>query len=84
VILGDVPKQVLIRPLVPVSLEFGVAGVLADPQLALYRQGSAAAMQVNDNWIASANAAQLSLAMAQVGAFTLPALSRDAAMRVTL
>jgi hypothetical protein len=41
-------------------------------------------MQVNDNWIASANAAQLSLAMAQVGAFTLPALSRDAAMLVTL
>ena len=84
VIQGDVPKQVLIRAIGPSLAQFGVSGVLADPQLALFRQGSATAIQQNDNWIASANAAQLSLAMAQVGAFTLPAVSRAAAMLVTL
>lgn len=84
VIQGDVPKQVLIRAIGPTLAQFGVSGVLADPQLALFRQGSGTVIQQNDNWVASANAAQLGLAMAQVGAFTLSAVSRDAAMLVTL
>jgi hypothetical protein len=41
-------------------------------------------MQQNDNWLTSSNAAPLGLASAQVGAFTLPANSRDSAMLVTL
>ncbi len=83
-IAGDAPKQVLIRAIGPSLAQFGVTGVLADPQLALFRQGTTAALQQNDNWLAAPNAAQIGLAGAQVGAFALPANSRDAALLVTL
>lgn len=83
-ITGDAPKQVLIRAVGPSLAPFGVTGVLADPQLALFRQGSATAIQQNDNWLAAPNVAQIGLVGAQVGAFALPANSRDAALLVTL
>lgn len=83
-IQGDAPKQLLIRAVGPSLTQFGVTGVLADPQLALFRQGSNTLIQQNDNWLTSPNAAQLGLASAQVGAFTLPANSRDSALLVTL
>jgi len=83
-ITGDALKQVLIRAVGPSLAPFGVTGVLADPQLALFRQGSAAAIQQNDNWLAAPNVAQIGLVGAQVGAFALPANSRDAALLVTL
>jgi hypothetical protein len=83
-IQGDAPKQLLIRAIGPSLTQFGVTGVLADPQLALFRQGSDTVIQQNDNWLTSSNAAQLGFASAQVGAFTLPANSRDSAMLVTL
>lgn len=83
-IAGDVPKRVLIRAVGPTLASFGVTGVLADPQLALYRQGNAAAIQENDSWMAAPNLSQLSLSSAQAGAFVLPPNSRDAAMLVTL
>lgn len=84
VIQGDAPKQLLIRAVGPTLAAFGVGDVLADPQLALFRNGTAAALQQNDNWLAAPNAAQLGLAGAQVGAFALPPASRDAALLVTL
>lgn len=84
VITGDALKPVLLRAVGPSLAQFGVTGVLADPQLALFRQGSTAAIQQNDNWLSAANVAQIGLASAQVGAFTLPANSRDSAMLVTL
>ena len=68
----------------PLALKFGVTGVLADPQLALFRQGTTQPIQQNDNWLAATNAAQVGLAGAQVGAFNLPATSRDSAILVTL
>lgn len=83
-IVGDAPKQLLIRAIGPSLAPFGVTGVLADPQLALFRQGTAAPLQQNDNWLSSSNVAQLGLAGAQVGAFSLPPTSRDAALLVTL
>jgi hypothetical protein len=83
-ITGDAPKQVLIRAIGPSLAPFGVTGVLADPQLALFRQGATTPLQQNDHWLSSPNAAQLGLASAQVGAFTLPANSRDAAILATL
>lgn len=76
--------MVLLRAVGPSLAQFGVTGVLADPQLALFRQGSTAAIQQNDNWLTAGNVAQIGLAGAQVGAFTLPANSRDSAMLVTL
>lgn len=84
VIQGNVPKQVLIRAVGPTLAGFGVPGVLADPQLALFKQGNATPVQQNDNWMQGATAAQIGLAAAQVGAFSLPANSRDAALIVNL
>jgi hypothetical protein len=84
VIQGDVPKQVLVRAIGPTLASFGVTGVLADPQLALFRAGATTALQQNDNWLSSTNAAQIGLAAAQVGAFALPPNSRDSALLVTL
>jgi hypothetical protein len=83
-IAGDAPKQVLIRAIGPSLAQFGVTGILADPQLALFRQGATSPLQQNDNWLSSSNAAQLGLASALVGAFTLAANSRDAAILTTL
>jgi hypothetical protein len=84
VIQGTAPKQVLIRAVGPTLAAFGVSGTLADPQLALFRQGSTTPLQQNDNWLQAANAAQIGLASAQVGAFSLAANSKDAAILVTL
>lgn len=81
---GDAPKQVLIRAIGPSLTQFGVTGVLSDPQLALFRQGANAIIQQNDNWLASTNAAQIGLVSSQVGAFALPPNSRDAVLLVTL
>ena len=83
-IQGDVPKQVLIRAIGPSLTQFGVTGVLADPQLALFRTGGTTPIQQNDNWLSASNAAQVGLASAQVGAFGLPATSKDSAMLATL
>ncbi len=84
VVLGTAPKQLLIRGVGPTLAAFGVPGVLADPQLALFQQGVSSPLQQNDNWSTAANAAQIASAASAVGAFALPANSRDAAMLVTL
>jgi len=84
VVAGNVTKRVLIRGVGPALAQFGVGGVLADPQLSLYRQGSASAMAQNDNWLTATNAPQVGLAAGQVGAFSLAPNSRDAALLVTL
>ena len=81
---GDVTKQLLIRAIGPSLTQFGVTGVLADPQLALFRAGETTPLQQNDNWLSATNSAQVSLASAQVGAFGLPAVAKDSAMLVTL
>ena len=84
VVQGNAPKQLLIRGVGPTLSAFGVTGVLADPLLTLYRDGSASPIQQNDNWLAATNVAQIGLKSALVGAFVLPAASRDAALLVTL
>jgi hypothetical protein len=83
VIAGTEPKRLLIRGVGPALAGFGVGGVLADPQLALFRQGSATALRQNDDWSTGGSAA-LAAAAAQAGAFALPANSRDAALLVVL
>jgi hypothetical protein len=74
------PKQVLVRGIGPQLAAFGVTGPLADPRIVVFdRVGRAIAD--NDNWIgAGTMAAQLADAAAKVGAFPLPAGSRDAAL----
>ncbi len=77
VISGTGALKLLIRAVGPTLANLGVTGVLADPTITLYRGG--AALATNDNW----NAADAAT-MTAIGAFALPAGSRDAAIITTL
>ena len=81
VIGGATAKTVLIRAVGPTigAAPFNVGGVLADPQLTLFSGPTSIA--TNDNW---GGTTELTAAFSQVGAFTLPANSRDAALVATL
>jgi sugar lactone lactonase YvrE len=81
VIDGNTSKKVLIRcvgPTIGVA-PFNVAGAVADPQLTLFTGQTV--IGSNDNW---GGTADLSAAFTSVGAFALPATSRDAAIVATL
>lgn len=80
VIDGAAPKTLLIRVVGPSLVPFGVAGALADPQLTLYRGTTRVAS--NDNWGQGSGAT--AAAFAQLGAFALPADSKDAAVLLNL
>jgi hypothetical protein len=83
VIEGNTPETVLIRGVGPTLVSFGVTGVLADPQIALFSGSSQIAS--NAGWgTGSSTAAQLSATAAQVGAFALIAGSKDSVLLVTL
>jgi hypothetical protein len=84
VIGGTGSRTVLIRAVGPTLGIFGVPGTLADPKIELYQAGSSTPIAANDNWGASANAAQISATFTQVGAFALPLESKDAAVLATL
>lgn len=76
VVGGSGAKQVLIRGVGPTLTDVGVAGALADPQLGLFAPDGTA-FNRNDDW---GGGATLRDAFASVGAFALPAASRDAAL----
>jgi hypothetical protein len=78
---GTGTKNVLIRAVGPTlgAAPFNVGGVVADPQLAVFLGSTQIA--ANDNW---GGGGPLSAAFIQVGAFALPANSRDAAVLATL
>ncbi|MBT5902953.1 MAG: DUF1800 family protein [Opitutaceae bacterium] len=78
VISEGASKQVLIRAIGPTLADYGIPGVLIDPELKLY-DSSNNLIATNDNWTSTAEAT-----FGTVGAFALPAGSRDAAMVVTL
>lgn len=71
------PKTVLVRAIGPGLAAFGVAGTLADPQLQVF--SGATKVAENDNWLAADSAS-----FTQVGAFPLPAGSKDAVVVATL
>ena len=79
-ISGNTSMKLLIRGIGPTLGGFGVAGALADPQLALF-DSTSNRINTNDDW---GGTAELSNAFAQVGAFAMPANSKDAALLVTL
>jgi len=85
-VAGTAPKPMVIRAVGPALADFGVAGVLADPVLAIRSGGNLVA--TNDDWEnpvgTAATAAQISAASGLVGAFALPAGGRDAALVITL
>ena len=72
-------KNLLSRAIGPRLADLGVGGVLADPRFEVFRAGAAVAVAGNDNWDAS-----LAATFASVGAFSLTAGSRDAALVTAL
>jgi mannan endo-1,4-beta-mannosidase len=78
-ISGSAPRRVVIRGIGPSLAQFGVAGALADPQLQLF--SGSTVMAANDDWKGDAD---LATAFDQVGAFSLNAGSKDAALETTL
>jgi hypothetical protein len=80
VVGGATPAKVLVRGIGPTLGAFGVPGTVVDPQLTLFNSSSVKIGENND-W---AGTAELTAAFANVGAFALPATSKDAALLVTL
>ncbi len=82
VIAGEGAKTILVRAIGPTLSTFGLTGVLADPQLAIYR--SSDVILTNDDWGTGVTSTNTASVATQVGAFTLPSGSKDAAFVVTL
>jgi hypothetical protein len=78
VISGSAPKEVLIRAVGPGLTGFGVPGVLPNPRLKIFRDGTA--VMENDDWVLGGFSTQLAEAAARVGAFSLTSGSADAAI----
>lgn len=92
VVRGDQPKRLLIRGIGPGLVPLHVSGVLNDPVLTVYDSNHVVVAQ-NDDWSTPspvnasdqpASGADVSNAASSVGAFALPAGSKDAAAIVTL
>jgi hypothetical protein len=77
VLSGTGTRQLLIRAVGPTLTNYGVTGVLADPQLSVFDGGSSIAS--NNDWSSS-----LSPTFTTLGAFALNAGSKDTALVVTL
>lgn len=82
VVSGTGTVKLLIRAVGPTLANFGVAGALLDPQIAL--QSGTSSVAANDNWSSGTNAAAIAAAATQAGAFALADGSRDAALLVDL
>ena len=80
VVGGSGAKAVLLRAVGPTLAGFGVSAFLADPRLELFDARSAL-ISGNGDWAGQAEAAA---AAAKVGAFALPANSKDAVLTATL
>jgi YVTN family beta-propeller protein len=78
VVSGTGTVQLLIRAVGPTLTNYGVSGVLADPQLGIF-DSSGTQIASNDNWSSS-----LSSTFTTLGAFALNAASKDAAIVATL
>jgi len=82
VIAGEGSKTLLVRGVGPTLSSLGVTGVLADPQLALYR--GAELLLRNDDWTTGTGTTDNASTATKVGAFALTASSKDSAFIVTL
>jgi hypothetical protein len=79
VVGGTGTRRILIRAVGPGLAQFGLTGLLADPQLALYN-GTNTQIASNDNWDSAATLP----AQQSVGAFALPASSKDSVLVATV
>jgi cyclophilin family peptidyl-prolyl cis-trans isomerase len=81
VMRGVGQKTLVIRAVGPGLVQFGVPGVLLDPKMEIIPLGGSTVVQSNDDWgVPVTNIPILTAASAGVGAFALPAGSRDAAL----
>lgn len=79
---GFASERVLIRAVGPSLVPYGVSDPLPDPQLTVF-QGQTQ-IGFNDDWGSAASSPDVAAAARQVGAFTLPDGSKDAALLLTL
>jgi hypothetical protein len=77
---GSSSKSVLVRAVGPGLESFDVSGVLADPRLTVRPLGSPVVVAANDNWSDNGLAPYLQSVFTFVGAFSLTAGSKDAAL----
>ncbi len=82
VIGGSQPKQVLIRAIGPSLVPLGVADVLADPQIRVFK-GSTIVAENND-WGSNPSPADIAAVALRVGAFAVTSGSKDAILVTTL
>ncbi len=82
IVSNEGSRTFLIRAVGPSLARFGVGGVLADPQLAVF--SGQTRILGNDDWDGIAGSTTTASVAAQVGAFSLAAGSLDAAFVVTL
>lgn len=78
-VVGNLPRNLLIRAVGPTLSTFGITGALSDPILEIYRGTTLIAR--NDDW---GGTAALTTAFAQAGAFTLPVASSNSALTISL
>jgi hypothetical protein len=78
-VAGQSPKRLLIRALGPALRPYGVPNTLSDPQLTLMHGDRIVGS--NDDW---GGAADIAAAAATIGAFPVPAGSKDSALLLTL
>jgi uncharacterized protein (DUF1800 family) len=76
------PRRLLLRAVGPLLNDFNVPGVLADPVLTVYDEVKNV-VATNDDWHRG-DAAAITAATTQVGAYPLPTGSRDAALVIDL
>jgi hypothetical protein len=84
VVNGSSDKTLLIRAVGPGLVSYGVQGVLNDPVLRVYQQGSAMPLFQNDDWGTISYSDQIAASAQTAGAFALPAGSKDAVLLVKL
>ncbi len=84
VMRGSGSKKLVVRAVGPGLVPFGVPDVLADPRMNIIPLGSSTAVVANDDWGTTMDLSALKMACDGVGAFALPAGSKDAAVATTL
>ncbi len=77
---GLASKQMLVRAIGPALANYGLTGVLTNPQLEIDNASTGAVVATNSGWSAAGNAAQIATVSTQVGAFALTSGSADAAV----
>jgi hypothetical protein len=82
---GTMPKRFLIRGIGPGLSQYGVNGIIGDPEISLVPAGQQSAIAWSGDWSADvATAAEIAGVSSSVGAFALAQGSRDAVMIVDL